>query len=130
MRFVPGNKQPIPHRQRSPMIRRKIIEIIHTPGQRRINMSHDLPLKILLRLKLVKVELFPETSGLGRDGGRDDFNFFLAVAGGRARVVSGADGKGSRLGDCVDAHLRKTAMLDGMVMVQGGCRRGGLTVKD
>jgi len=105
MCLIPSNEQPIPHSKRGRVIRRKIVEIIHAPGQGGVDMSNDFPLKVLLALKFVKIEVFPETTGFGGDGRRDDLDCFFAVAGRRAGVVAGSHGEGGRLGDCVDAHL-------------------------
>jgi len=105
MCLIPSNEQPIPHCKCSRVIRRKIVKVIHAPGQVGIDMPNDLPLKVFLALKFMEIEGFPETTGFGGDGGRDDFDFFFAVACRRAGVVAGSHGKGGRLGDRVDAHL-------------------------
>ena len=111
MGLIPSNKQSISHCKRRRMIRCKIVKIIHTPGQGSVDMSNDLPLKVLLTLKFMEIEGFPETTGFGGDGRRDDFDFFFAVAGRRARVV-GANGERPRMGDCVDAHRDTRSGVD------------------
>ena len=103
MRFVPGNKQSISHRQRRSMVRCKIIKVVHTPGQSGADMSHDFSLKVLFRLEFVERKGFPQSACFGGDTRCQDFDFFLAVAGGGACVVTRTDGDAGR-GKSMDTH--------------------------
>jgi len=103
MRLVPRNKKSITHSKRSSMIRCKIVKIEHTPRQGSINMSHNLPLKILLGLELMETITLPQSSGFGGDTRSEDLDFLLSVAGWGAGVVTRTDWD-ARLWERRDTH--------------------------
>ena len=103
MSFIPRNKQSISHGQRRPMICRKIIKIVHTPRQSRIDMSHHFTLKVLFGLKFMEREGFPQSTSFRRDTRSKNFDFFFSIASGRTRMVTRTDGHAC-LRKSVDTH--------------------------
>jgi hypothetical protein len=73
------------------MVCSKIVEIEHTPGQRRIDMAHDLSFEILLCLEFVERETLPEPACFRRDTRSQDFDFLLAVSRWCSRVMAWTD---------------------------------------
>ena len=111
MSFIPRNKQSISHCQRRPMVRCKIIKIVHTPRQGCADVSHNLPLKLLFCLELVECKGLPQATCLGRDTRCQDFDFFLPVASGGAGMVTRTYGHAS-LRESVDTHEGSDSAVD------------------
>lgn len=121
MRLIPCNEQSVPHRKSGAMVGGEVIEIVHAPCQGGVHVTDDFSLKLVLRAEGMEGKGLPQSTGLDRDARGQDFDFFLAIAGWSACVMTGTDGDAG-LGEVVDAHWVCSWRVSGMKQSSGQAR--------